>query len=211
MGDRFLACYRTIYGARPRGGRRRASLGIDLSATRAAVQGLADGFQAVCSNSRVLVICDEHHHAAVQAAWGTSADSAFSNAKFVLILTGTPIRSDREKSVWLAYDDEGAIDHPADGTYTLTYGEAVDLGYCRLVTFHRHEGRFTVDLENGEAISVSSKQAAELKPDLRRIPQLQRALNFYRLTCTPQDEEGTKSHRDWISSHYARLGNPEAE
>ena len=164
------------------------SLGIDLSATWAAVQGLADGFQAVCSNSRVLVICDEHHHAAVQAAWGTSADSAFSNAKFVLVLTGSPISSDREKSVWLAYDDEGAIDHPADGTYTLTYGEAVALGYCRPVTFHRHEGRFTVDLENGEAIS----QAAELKPELRRISQLQRALNFYRLACTPQYEPGTK-------------------
>lgn len=168
------------------------ALGIDLCATWAAVQGLADGFQAVCSNSRLLVICDEHHHAAVQAAWGASADSAFSNAKFVLILTGTPIRSDKEKSVWLAYDDEGAIDHPAEGTYTLTYGEAVDLGYCRPVTFHRHEGRFTVDLEDGEAISVSSKQPADLRPELKRIPQLQRALNFYRLACTPQYDPGTK-------------------
>jgi hypothetical protein len=39
----------------------------------------------------------------------------------------------------------GAIDQPEAGTYTLTYGEAVDLGYCRPVTFHRHEGKFTVD------------------------------------------------------------------
>lgn len=47
--------------------------------------------------------------------------------------TGTPIRSDGERSVWLAYDDAGAINHPEEGTYTLTYGEAVDLGYCRPV------------------------------------------------------------------------------
>ena len=41
------------------------------------------------------------------------------------------------------------------GTYTLTYGEAVDLGYCRPVTFHRHEGKFTIDLENGNELNVS--------------------------------------------------------
>ena len=28
----------------------------------------------------------------------------------------------------VAYDDAGAIDQPDAGTYTLTYGEAVDLG-----------------------------------------------------------------------------------
>jgi superfamily II DNA or RNA helicase len=103
----------------------------DVCATWAAVEGLQDAFQAVCRDSRVLVICDEHHHAAVEAAWGSSADSAFADARYVLILTGTPIRSDRKESVWLAYDDQGTIDHPEGGTYTLTYGEAVDLGYCR--------------------------------------------------------------------------------
>jgi superfamily II DNA or RNA helicase len=163
-------------------------LGIDLCATWSAVQGLADAFQAVCRSARVLVICDEHHHAAVKAAWGSSADSAFTEAPFVLVLTGTPMRSDGEKSVWLAYDDAGAIDHPEDGTYTLTYGEAVDLEYCRPVTFHRHEGHFSVDLDDGEIITVSSKKPAELQGDLKRIPGLQRALNFYRLACTPQFE-----------------------
>ena len=43
-----------------------------------------------------MVICDEHHHAAVTAAWGTGANTAFTNAKKVLILTGTPIRSDAQ-------------------------------------------------------------------------------------------------------------------
>ena len=103
-------------------------LGMDVCATWSAIQGLALGFHDLCNKNRTLVICDEHHHAAVEAAWGDSADSAFTQASFVLVLTGTPIRSDGAQSVWLAYHDSGAISHPSDGTYTLTYGQAVDLG-----------------------------------------------------------------------------------
>lgn len=167
----------------------------DVCATWAAIQSLQDAFQAVCQTSRVLVICDEHHHAAVEAAWGTGAIGAFANAKFVLVLTGTPIRSDRQKSIWLGYDDQGEISHPEEGTYSLTYGEAVNLGYCRPATFHRHEGHFTVDLEGGETVSISSQEPAELTPTMRRIPGLQRALNFYRLACTPQFEADKQTPR----------------
>lgn len=163
-------------------------LGHDVCATWQAIQGLQDAFQAMCRDTKVLVICDEHHHAAVKAAWGAGAGSAFSDAKFVLVLTGTPIRSDGEKSVWLAYDDNGKIDQPEEGTYTLTYGKAVDLEYCRPVTFHRHEGHFTVDLADGEHVQVSSKQPAKLPKDLARIPGVQRALEFYELACKPQYE-----------------------
>jgi superfamily II DNA or RNA helicase len=162
------------------------ALEVDICATWAAVQGLMDAFQAICRTHRTLVICDEHHHAAITAAWGDNADSAFANATFVLVLTGTPIRADGAQSVWLAYDDAGAIEHPDDGTYTLTYGEAVDLGYCRPVTFHRHEGRFNVDIEDGSCVEVSSREPAVLSRDLARIPGLQKALSFYRLACTPQ-------------------------
>lgn len=166
-----------------------SGLGIDVCATWAAVEGLMDGFQAICRTDRTLVICDEHHHAAVKAAWGDNADSAFAEAKHVLILTGTPIRSDGERSIWVAYDTKGAIDHPEAGTYTLSYGDAVDLGYCRPVTFHRHEGRFTVDLDDGTAVDVSSQHKADLKGKLKRVPGLQSALDFYRLACTPQYED----------------------
>ena len=165
-----------------------AGMELDVCATWAAVQGLQDAMQAVCRCARTLVICDEHHHAAVEAAWGDGAESAFAKARYVLVLTGTPIRSDGAQSVWMAYDDAGTIHHPDGGTYTLTYGEAVDLGYCRPVTFHRHEGRFTVDLDEGEQVLVSSRQRALLSKGLARVPGLQRALDFYRLACTPQFE-----------------------
>jgi superfamily II DNA or RNA helicase len=190
------------------------ALGLDLCATWSAVSGLQDAFQAMCRSQRVLVVCDEHHHAAVAAAWGDGADSAFADAHYVVVLTGTPIRSDGAQSVWLAYDDRGRIDHPAEGTYTLTYGEAVDLGYCRPVTFHRHEGRFTVDLEGGEAVRVSSKEKAQLSSRHARIPALQRMLNFYRLACVPQYEPGGRvplatgyqaSMIDWASAKLSDL------
>ena len=143
--------------------------GTDLCATWSAVQGLQDGFQQVCRSAPTLVICDEHHHAAVEAAWGEKADSAFTDAKYVLILTGTPIRSDGQETIWFGYDSVGKIDHPEAGTYTLSYGDAVDLGYCRPITFHRHEGRFTVALPDGDNISVSGMQQTELGTELKRI------------------------------------------
>jgi len=165
-----------------------SELSLDVCATWSAIQSLLPELQAICRSSKTLVICDEHHHAAVEAAWGDGADGAFKQAKFVLVLTGTPIRSDGMHSVWLAHDNAGAIAHPEEGTYTLTYGEAVDLGYCRPVTFHRHEGRFTVDLD-GDTVSVTGKQKANLPQKLKRIPGLQKALDFYRLARKPQFEK----------------------
>jgi len=165
-----------------------SELSLDVCATWSAIQSLLPELQAICRASKTLVICDEHHHAAVEAAWGEGADGAFRDAKFVLVLTGTPIRSDGANSIWLAHDDAGTITHPDEGTYTLTYGEAVDLGYCRPVTFHRHEGRFSVDLD-GENLTVTGKHKAALSGNLKRIPGLQKALDFYRLARQPQFEK----------------------
>lgn len=160
--------------------------GVDLCATWSAIQGLLDGFQQVCRSSRTLVICDEHHHAAVEAAWGKGAHGAFSEAAYVLVLTGTPIRSDGGETIWMAFDDQGVIDHPEAGMYTLSYGEAVELGYCRPITFHRHEGRFSVTLPDGDNISVSGTAEILVSDGLKRIKGLQQALDFYKLACTPK-------------------------
>jgi len=168
-----------------------AAFGVDVCATWSAVEGLEDAFRRVCGAARTLVVCDEHHHAAVEAAWGLSAESAFVDARFVLVLTGTPVRSDGAQSVWIDQDRAGRISHPADGSFTLTYGEAVDLEYCRPVTFHRHEGRFTVDLESGQSTEVSGVGEALLPKDLARIPGLQATLKFERLVYMPQFVSGT--------------------
>ena len=95
--------------------------------------------------------------------------------------------------VWLDYDSKGTLRLPPEATYTLTYGEAVDLGYCRPATFHRHDGHFQVDAGDGTKISVSGQQPAELSGELKRVPGLDRALDFYKLARTPQFEDDGES------------------
>ena len=63
---------------------------------------IQDNIDEICKQQRTFVICDEHHHAAVEAAWGESANSAFKNAKYCLILTGTPFRTDGKDCTWFS-------------------------------------------------------------------------------------------------------------
>ena len=159
--------------------------GADFAITWSALGDASAAIYQMCKNRKVLAICDEHHHAGRDAAWGEGADNAFSLAKNTMVLTGTPIRSDGSESVWMSYDGRGKIDHPEGGTYTLSYGAAVDFGYCRPITFHRHEGNFTVVFDDGDTTQVSGAVGAPVDDRMRRVPALRRALDFYRLACTP--------------------------
>ncbi|UZK67847.1 DEAD/DEAH box helicase family protein [Sphingomonas sp. M1-B02] len=188
------------------------ALGLDICATWAAVASRQDAFAHLCTQSRVLVICDEHHHAAVDAAWGEGADAAFARAAHVLILTGTPLRSDGGETVWTVRGADGSAALPADAVYTLTYGEAVDLGYCRPVTFHRHEGRFRIVLDDSssadaggtalpDGLTVSSQEAAPIADEHPAAQALRRALDFYRLACSPHyNADGTPSQESFQAS-----------
>ena len=179
--------------------------GVDLCATWNSVQGLLDGFQHVCNNSKTLIICDEHHHAAISAAWGNGADGAFNNAKYVLVLTGTPIRSDGEEMVWFAFTEKGKIDHPEEGTYTLTYGEAVDLGYCRPITFHRHWGQYSVEVEKGQTVIVDANEDVAIPKELKRVPGIQQALEFYQLACKPKLRNDGTLDTDDLTTYQASM------
>ena len=159
--------------------------GVDFAITWSALGNASAAIYRMCQNKRVLAICDEHHHAGRDEAWGEGAVDAFALAKNTMVLTGTPIRSDGSESVWMSYDGRGQIDHPVGGTYTLSYGAAVDFGYCRPITFHRHEGNFTVVFDNGDTTQVSGSMEASIDDRMRRVPALRRALDFYRLACTP--------------------------
>ena len=163
----------------------------DVCATWSAVEGLKEIFNDLCRSKKTLVICDELHHAAVEAVWGKSANQSFIDAAYVLMLTGTPVRSDGSSSIWLEYDNKGRLDHPAEFSYSLTYGQAINLGYCRPVTFHRHEGKFTVSVDDSTTLKVSGTKKIDLPPKLKKIPGLKQTLNFYKLACTPQYEKNT--------------------
>ena len=75
--------------------------GLDLCLTWNSVADLKDSFQKVCEDYSTILVCDEHHHAAKDAAWGRGADNAFKEASRIIILTGTPLRSDGNETVWL--------------------------------------------------------------------------------------------------------------
>ena len=163
---------------------------FDVCSTWSAVENLLDGFQAICQKYKTLIICDEHHHAAVSAAWGISANKAFIDSKYVLVLTGTPIRSDGKSPVWFYYSNEtGSLTHPQNGTYTLSYGEAVEAGYCRPVFFIDMKVILklfsTMKLLLFLEIKVSKLMKKHPKKLLRSI---QKSLDFYTLARKISDE-----------------------
>lgn len=160
--------------------------GIDICATWQSVDTIIDALQFICENNRTLVICDEHHHASDVAVWGKGANEAFLKCDFTLMLSGTPIRPDGNEPIWIKYDYHGNIDLPESAQYTLTYGEAVDLGYCRPITFHRHHGEFSVEFDDGANISVSGEKGPVLDKSLQKINGLKQALEYYQLVCKPQ-------------------------
>src|SRR4051794_14732698 len=89
-----------------------------------------------CAEAPTLLIADEPHHMGEQAAWGRSAQSAFEDARFRLLLSGTPFRSDNTPIPWIAYDDEGV----SRADYAYGYTDALLDGVCRPVTSHPYDG-----------------------------------------------------------------------
>ena len=60
-----------------------------------------------CAEAPTLLIADEPHHMGELAAWGRSTLAAFERARFRLLLSGTPFRSDNTPIPWVSYDDDG--------------------------------------------------------------------------------------------------------
>jgi superfamily II DNA or RNA helicase len=89
-----------------------------------------------CAEVPTLLIADEPHHMGDQAAWGRSAQTAFADARFRLLLSGTPFRSDNTPIPWITYDDDGV----SRADYAYGYTDALLDGVCRPVTFHTYDG-----------------------------------------------------------------------
>ena len=89
-----------------------------------------------CAELPTLLIADEPHHMGELAAWGRSTQAAFERARFRLLLSGTPFRSDNTPIPWVTYDDDGV----SSADYAYGYTEALIDGVCRPVTFHTYDG-----------------------------------------------------------------------
>ncbi len=83
-----------------------------------------------------LLIADEPHHMGDQAAWGLQAREAFDGARFRLLLSGTPFRSDNSAIPWVAYDEDGI----SRADYVYGYPQALVDRVCRPITFLPYDG-----------------------------------------------------------------------
>ena len=113
----------------------------------------------------------------------------------MLQCTRSVIRINR--SLKLARRASGRLNSIKDGQYTLTYGEAVDLKYCRPAFFHRHEGKFTVVLKDeDDPIFVSGTSGIQIddkKHTKKFIGAIQKSCDFYTLARSPKYKKDGKT------------------
>ena len=130
-----------------------ARYGIDLEPNRpnsdgpesADFHGVAVTYQTIAAGPEVhrqgarrptLLIADEPHHMGDLAAWGVQTRKAFDGARFRLLLSGTPFRSDNSAIPWVTYDDEGL----SRADYSYGYPQALVDRVCRPITFLPYDG-----------------------------------------------------------------------
>ena len=83
-----------------------------------------------------LLIADEPHHMGDQAAWGLRTRKAFDAARFRLLLSGTPFRSDNSAIPWVIYDEDGL----SRADYAYGYPQALVDRVCRPIAFLPYDG-----------------------------------------------------------------------
>ena len=96
----------------------------------------ADTHRLAAGRRPTLLIADEPHHMGDQAAWGLRTRQAFDGARFRLLLSGTPFRSDNSAIPWVAYDEDGL----SQADYAYGYPQALVDRVCRPITFLPYDG-----------------------------------------------------------------------
>ena len=107
-----------------------------VAVTYATVAAGAAVHRRRCAERPTLLIADEPHHMGEDATWGRSTIEAFAKARFRLLLSGTPFRSDSTPIPWVTYDEDGV----SRADYGYGYTQALVDGVCRPVTFHTYGG-----------------------------------------------------------------------
>ncbi len=128
--------------------------GIDLEPNRpnsdgpesADFHGVAVTYQTIAAGPEMhrgaaarrptLLIADEPHHMGDLAAWGLRTRRAFDGARFRLLLSGTPFRSDNSAIPWVAYDEDGV----SRADFAYGYPQALRDRVCRPITFLPYDG-----------------------------------------------------------------------
>jgi len=106
--------------------------------TYAQLPGLASTIKTWARNGCSLVLVpDEIHHCAENAAWGYGVSEVGAASERVLAISGTPFRSDGNPIPFVNYDNLGF----AIPQYAYTYSQAIADGVCRRVMFRLRDAR----------------------------------------------------------------------
>jgi superfamily II DNA or RNA helicase len=111
-----------------------------------------------------LLIADEPHHMGDLAAWGLQTRKAFDGARFRLLLSGTPFRSDNSAIPWVTYDDDGL----SRADYVYGYPQALVDRVCRPITFLPYDGEMEW-LSDGRLRSADFDLALPAVESARRL------------------------------------------
>jgi len=159
-----------------------ARYGIDLEPNRpnsdgpesADFHGVAVTYQTIASGPEThrlaaerrptLLIADEPHHMGDLAAWGVQTRRAFDGARFRLLLSGTPFRSDNSAIPWVAYDEDGL----SRADYVYGYPQALVDRVCRPITFLPYDGEMEW-LSDGRLRSADFDLALPAAETARRL------------------------------------------
>ncbi len=120
--------------------------------------------RAGCASRATLVIADEPHHMGEHAAWGSRAQDAFEEARFRLLLSGTPFRSDSNPIPWVSYDADGV----SQADYAYGYTDALLDGVCRPITFQPFDGEMEW-ISDGRRRHASFATVIPRAEDARRL------------------------------------------
>jgi superfamily II DNA or RNA helicase len=124
----------------------------------------ADTHRLAASRRPTLLIADEPHHMGDLAAWGVQTRKAFDGARFRLLLSGTPFRSDNSAIPWVTYDDEGL----SRADYVYGYPQALVDRVCRPITFLPYDGEMEW-LSDGRLRSADFDLALPAVESARRL------------------------------------------
>lgn len=107
-----------------------------LAVTYQTIAAGPDAHRLAAERRSTLLIADEPHHMGDQAAWGLQTRKAFDGARFRLLLSGTPFRSDNSAIPWVAYDEDGV----SRADYVYGYPQALVDRVCRPIAFLPYDG-----------------------------------------------------------------------
>ncbi|MFE5118395.1 DEAD/DEAH box helicase [Streptomyces sp. NPDC056669] len=134
----------------------RESDGFVASYAQMNTAGAERAYRAITSTP-TLAILDEVHHLGEEKTWGDGTLRALTHAENILMLTGTPWRSDDCRIPWCRYDAEtGRV----QVDFAYEYGNAVADGVCRAVELHAYDGQARY-LDNATEITKSLRDTSK--------------------------------------------------